>query len=103
MTKSVVGIFDTPDQAQEAIADLVNVGIERPNISLIRRDQGKEHGTKVMPDIGMVSAGAADAAGSARVLDAETDWTEDDGVTDASGAATGAASGAVIGAGAALL
>jgi len=102
MTKAIVGIFDEAGRAEEAVRDLINVGIERENISLIRGDRGRSHQTRVTADRGMAAAEAADSAGTARVMEAEGGMT-DDSETDAGAAAAGAGAGAVVGAGAALL
>lgn len=63
MPKTVVGMFDTFGEAQNAVQDLVSFGVRREEISLVARD---EHGTVgEVNEVG--AAGAAEGAGAGAV------------------------------------
>lgn len=74
MAKSIVGLFDQMQVAQEAVQELIDIGIARDNISLIAND-AQGHG--------------------ARALKVETD--EESEEHPAAGAATGAVIGGLAG------
>jgi uncharacterized protein (TIGR02271 family) len=43
MAKTVVGLFDTMDEAQQVVQDLVNAGFDRNDIGLVARDAKNEY------------------------------------------------------------
>ena len=125
MAMTVVGIFDTRDHATAAVDQLVAAGFARETVSVLHGERSDDEDetvgsnlapdddlvapvTTVTPDWGMAGAGAADSAGTSRVVAAEDDPDTDsasvgDRIGAGPGAAAGAGTGAVIGAGAGLL
>ena len=45
MTKTVVGLFDSLNEAQSVVKDLTNAGFRREDISLLANDAGNQYGT----------------------------------------------------------
>ncbi|MCW5852468.1 MAG: hypothetical protein KIT87_20505, partial [Anaerolineae bacterium] len=68
---TVVGLFETRDQAQQAVQALRNAGIPQDDISLVMRDRREAQATAA--DIGAGSATAAGLAGGA-VLGGLAGW-----------------------------
>jgi hypothetical protein len=62
MAKTVVGLFDTPAEAQSVVQDLVNSGFQRDEISLVANDTKGEY-TKYR-EAGATESSAAEGAGA---------------------------------------
>lgn len=50
MAKTVVGLYNRLDQAQEVVNELVTAGIERENISMVASDSKGEHASQLQAD-----------------------------------------------------
>ena len=50
MAKTVVGLYNRFDQAQEVVNELVTAGIERENISMVASDSKGEHASQLQSD-----------------------------------------------------
>ena len=88
MAKTVVGLFDTTDEANTVVTDLVNQGFNRNDISVVANDAAgkyKQTGT------GTTTTGTTTASGNA------------DGEDAADAAGSGAVSGTMVGGGLGLL
>src|SRR5579871_5128973 len=59
MTKTVVGLFDSLNEAQNVVKDLTNAGFRREDISLLANDAGNQYGTYLNKD----TVGTEDAVG----------------------------------------
>ena len=92
MAKTVVGLFDTTQEAQSVVQDLVNGGFDRNNISLVANDPNGEHMQH--------STTARGAVGAAEDTAAEAG---DHAAHAAGGAAGGAIAGGVVGGGIGLV
>jgi len=74
MTKTVVGLFDSLNEAQNVVKDLTNAGFRREDVSLLANDAGNQYGTYL--DKGAVetedAVGPAEGAGFGAVVGALT-------------------------------
>ncbi|GIV97801.1 MAG: hypothetical protein KatS3mg057_2458 [Herpetosiphonaceae bacterium] len=65
MARTVVGLFDSAENAQNAVQDLINMGVSRDDISLVARDVHGEYATYSgeMAERGAVEGATAGAIG----------------------------------------
>jgi len=61
MTRTIVGLFDTPTEAQQVVQDLVNSGVPREDISVVANDVRREYSTAVGDTTDTASAAGAGA------------------------------------------
>src|SRR5258708_36583065 len=73
MTKTVVGLFDSLNTAQNVVKDLTNAGFRREDISLLANDAGNQYGTYLEnPAETDDAVGTAEGAGFGAVVGALT-------------------------------
>lgn len=61
MTQTIVGLFDTPNQANQVVQDLVSSGVRREDISIVANDMRGEHAQAVGDTSDTASAAGAGA------------------------------------------
>src|SRR5258708_32744743 len=73
MTKTVVGLFDSLNAAQNVVKDLTNAGFRREDISLLANDAGNQYGTYLEnPTLTDDAVGPVEGAGFGAVVGALT-------------------------------
>ena len=65
MAKTVVGLFDTTAEAQSALQELINIGFQRSDISLVANDAKGEYAN--YREVGGTGGSAAEGAGAGAV------------------------------------